>query len=215
KRLSQPQLELEAATLSPKLVEFVVANVKEQHDPEFGGLDFDADRPDAPKFPVPSRLHLLQHPAGGKADAQGLEMVDLMLQHMASGGIRDHLGGGFHRYSTDREWLVPHFEKMLYDNAQLAVVYLDAYRRTNRISYREVAEEILAFVTRELTSEAGSFYSALDAETAGVEGQYYVWQPAEIQQVLGPADAALFTRAYGFDDPNPFEHGVVLHRGME
>ncbi|MCA9080458.1 MAG: thioredoxin domain-containing protein, partial [Planctomycetaceae bacterium] len=108
KRLSQPQLEVEDTTLSTRLVNFVVENVKQLDDADFGGLDFNPEHPDAPKFPVPSRLALLQHPVNGAPAADSLAIVDRMLDHMADGGIHDHLGGGFHRYSTDRQWHVPH-----------------------------------------------------------------------------------------------------------
>ncbi len=122
------------------------------------------------------------------------------------------MGGGFHRYSTDRRWLVPHFEKMLYDQAQLAGVYAEAFRRTHNPEYRAAAEDTLDFVLRDLKDSAGGFHSALDAETEGVEGRFYVWDKPEIEKLLGPADAKLFDAVYGLDEPKPFEEGYVLHR---
>ncbi len=138
-------------------------------------------------------------------------MVDNTLEQMRRGGIHDHLGGGFHRYSTDRRWQVPHFEKMLYDNAQLAHVYADAFARIGRPEYQETAEDILTFVLREMTDADGAFYSALDAETDGVEGQFYIWSPEEVASVLGEEDAALFAEVYGVSEPEVFEHGRILH----
>ncbi|MCB1776431.1 MAG: thioredoxin domain-containing protein, partial [Candidatus Competibacteraceae bacterium] len=180
-------------------------------DPTHGGFG------GAPKFPHPTSLErLLRHWTAslqrGEPDHQAETAALFTLRKMALGGIYDHLGGGFYRYSVDAEWQIPHFEKMLYDNGPLAIAYLDAYRRTNRKQYREVAEGILRFVTRDMTSEQGTFFSALDAETAGVEGQYYVWNMDEVDQVLGRAQATLFARAYGLDQPAGFEHGHVLRR---
>src|SRR5947209_20403485 len=112
-------------------------------------------------------------------------MAKVTLDHMARGGIYDHLGGGFHRYSTDARWLVPHFEKMLYDNALLTVAYLEAFQATGEPLYREVVEETLAYVEREMTSPEGPFYSTQDADSEGVEGKFYVWSSAEVEQILG------------------------------
>ncbi|MBX3438379.1 MAG: thioredoxin domain-containing protein [Planctomycetaceae bacterium] len=212
RRASVPGVQLTVVPLDRSLIKSVVAATTEQFDPEYGGLDFDARRPESPKFPVPTRIALLQSQLGKVGDdAAIVSMLDSTLDHMLRGGIRDHLGGGFHRYSTDREWLVPHFEKMLYDNAQLAEVYCAAYERTGRPEYRDVAEETFAFVLRDLTGPDGGFYSALDAETDGVEGQHYVWTKDEVIRLLGEDDAELFASVYGLDEPEHFEHGYVLH----
>ena len=197
--------------LTKTLVDKTVSSILDSYDPDFGGLDFNPQRPDGPKFPVPSRLRLLQSQAGHPLSEKSLAAVDDTLSRMAMGGIYDHLGGGFHRYSTDRKWLVPHFEKMLYDNAQLGEVYSEAYRRTNKQAYREVAEGIFDFVLREMTDLQGGFYSALDAETDGVEGAFYVWSPEEVQTLLPADDAQVFMKVYGLDQPEFFEHGYVLH----
>ena len=210
-RVMKPRVSLQPVPLTRALVDASVAACLEQYDPEYGGLDFNPQQPNQPKFPVPSRLMLLQAQAGRKsANPQATQALDKTLQAMAAGGIYDHLGGGFHRYSTDRQWLVPHFEKMLYDNAQLAGAYAHAYKRTNRGSYRRTAEETIAFVLGEMTDPKGGFYSALDAETDGVEGAHYVWSPEEVQRILGADDARLFNAAYGLDQPEFFEHGYVL-----
>ncbi|MGE0377058.1 MAG: DUF255 domain-containing protein [Planctomycetaceae bacterium] len=211
RRVSVPRVNLEAVPLDRSLIDGAVAAVAAQFDPEYGGLDFDSGRPVGPKFPVPTRLMLLQSQLGKGDDARIAEMLNTTLDHMLRGGIRDHVGGGFHRYSTDREWLVPHFEKMLYDNAQLAEVFADASARTGDQRYRDAAEETFAFVLRDMTGPDGGFYSALDAETDGVEGQHYVWSREEILLVLGDADATLFSDVYGVNEPERFEHGYVLH----
>jgi uncharacterized protein YyaL (SSP411 family) len=176
---------------------------------------------EAPKFPPTSSLQLLlrRHRRGGAAE--DLRMVDRTLRAMAQGGIRDQLGGGFHRYSTDERWLVPHFEKMLYDNAQLARVYVEAWQVTSDERHAGTARETLDYVLRELTDEQGGFRSATDADSEGREGVYFVWRRVEIEQLLGE-DAALFCRAYGvtvdgnFEDVHhprmPGEQGMnVLH----
>ncbi len=133
-------------------------------------------------------------------------MVALTLDHMARGGIYDQLGGGFHRYSTERTWTVPHFEKMLYDNAQLCEVYADAFRTTKKPQYKRVLEQTLAFIGREMTSPEGGFYSALDADSQGEEGRFYVWTAKEIDEVLtDKPQAELFKQVYGVDGPANFE----------
>ena len=130
---------------------------------------------------------------------------------MAYGGMYDQIGGGFHRYSVDAKWLVPHFEKMLYDNAQLAKVYLRAYQLTQEPRYRRVAEEIFGFVFREMTAPEGGFYSAIDAETDAEEGKYYVWTAAEVRKVLGKKAAERFATVYGVDKGPNFEGKNVLY----
>ncbi|MCA9052434.1 MAG: DUF255 domain-containing protein [Planctomycetaceae bacterium] len=211
-RVMKPGVSIEPVPLTRNLVDAAIAACLLQYDAEYGGLDFNPQQPDKPKFPVPSRLMLLQAQAGRPdANPQAIAALDKTLDAMAAGGIYDHLGGGFHRYSTDRLWRVPHFEKMLYDNAQLGGVYAHAYKRTNRKGYRRTSEETLAFILGEMTDPAGGFYSALDAETDGVEGACYVWSPAEIRKVLGDDDARVFSAVYGLDQPEFFEHGYVLH----
>src|SRR5207249_11690267 len=122
----------------------------------------------------------------------GVQTCALPIYHMARGGMYDHLGGGFHRYSTDARWLVPHFEKMLYDNALLPVAYVEAFQATGNPFYRTVVEETLAYVLREMTSPEGAFYSTQDADSEGVEGKFFVWSVKEIEAVLGPEDGKLF-----------------------
>lgn len=212
KRLSTPALVLTPADLNSALVAKAVEAVSAAHDPDYGGFDFSPASPDSPKFPIPSRLELLQTVGPFAEQApELLRQLDQTLTLMEQGGIRDHLGGGFHRYSTDRHWLVPHFEKMLYDNAQLASVYTRAYIRTSQKNYRQVAEGTLDFLLRDMLDESGTFHSALDAESDGVEGKYYVWSPDEVARLLTNAELKIAELVYGLDQKSPFEVGSVLH----
>ena len=165
----------------------------------------------APKFPSPANLELLLSEYERAADASLLKMVKRTLDMMAYGGMYDQIGGGFHRYSVDAKWLVPHFEKMLYDNAQLAKVYLRAYQLTQESRYRRIAEEIFSFVFREMTAPESGFYSALDAETDAEEGKYYVWTADEIQRILGKKESKRFSDIYGVEKGPNFEGKNVLY----
>ena len=131
------------------------------------------------------------------ADAAALQMVETTLQAMRRGGIYDQIGFGFHRYSTDARWLVPHFEKMLYDQALLAMAYVEAYQATGKAEYRRTVEEVFAYVLRDMTAPEGVFYSAEDADSEGVEGKLYLWSEGEIRQVLSADEADLVTRVFG------------------
>ncbi|HXG10720.1 MAG TPA: thioredoxin domain-containing protein [Gemmataceae bacterium] len=191
--------------LNRDLVTGAVEGLKEEFDKVHGGFGHAARRFRGPKFPTPPYLLFLQREAARTQSAELADMVHLTLDQMAIGGIYDHLGGGFHRYSTERTWTVPHFEKMLYDNAQLAEVYAHAYRATRKPLYRRVLEETLAFVARELTSPEGAFYSALDADTDGEEGKTYLWTTKEIEEALGAEGARLFLEIYGDGGKPNFE----------
>jgi uncharacterized protein YyaL (SSP411 family) len=203
-----------------------LAELGQQFDPEFGGFGFSPQNARRPKFPEPVNLVFLldQHarrartPAAPGTGAPGdrtkagtadpLEMVRLTLDRMARGGIRDHLGDGYHRYSTDRHWLVPHFEKMLYDNAQLASAHLLAFAITQDPRWCAEAEATFAFVARSMSAPEGGFYSALDAEINHEEGAYYVWTRAQVQSVLGEGpDADAFAQVYGLTGEPNFEGG--------
>ena len=188
----------------------------DQFDPDFGGFGFDPARPKRPKFPEPvNLLYLLdQHrrDRAGKLEtpnAHGpLAMALKTLDAMARGGIRDHLAGGYHRYSTLRDWSVPHFEKMLYDNAQLAEALVLAHETTGDARWKAEAEATFGFVARTMTAPDGLFYSALDAESEGEEGKSYVWTRAEVEKVLGTGeDYALFAPAYALDGEPDLENG--------
>lgn len=211
-RMTRPGVELQTVSLADSLLAEPVAQVKELFDPVWGGVDFNSDQPDAPRFPNVPRLELALDVYSSAGDKELLEIVEHSLNQMARGGIRDHLGGGFHRYSTDRRWHVPHFEKMLYDQAMLLGVYSRAFEMTENPTYAVVAAEIADFVEREMTKDGGAFCSAYDAETNAVEGEYYVWSAEEIAAILGDTDAAVFTLVYSIDQPRSFEHGYVLHQ---
>jgi len=173
----------------------------------------------APKFPNSMSLEFLlrvhQHRLKGEMSAQTmpgeLEIIESSLQHMAKGGIYDQLGGGFHRYSVDAQWLVPHFEKMLYDNALLSRVYLHTYLVTGNAFYRRIVEETLDYVVREMTSPRGGFYSTQDADSEGEEGKFFVWTPTEIEAALSPRDAELFMQYYDVTQKGNFEGKNILH----
>ncbi|MDO8635368.1 MAG: thioredoxin domain-containing protein [Dehalococcoidia bacterium] len=166
----------------------------------------------APKFPQPMALEFLLHYYLRSHSPQVLQMVETSLTNMARGGIFDQLGGGFHRYSTDANWLVPHFEKMLYDNALLSRLYLHAYQATGKPFYRHIAEETLDYVAREMTSPEGGFYSAQDADSEGVEGKYYVWKLEEIVTLLGKYEARILNRYFGVTDEGNFDGANILFR---
>ena len=164
-----------------------------------------------PKFPQPMVYEFLLRYHLRFESPDALDMVDLTLEKMARGGIYDQLGGGFHRYSTDTYWLVPHFEKMLYDNALLARLYLHAFQTTRKPLYRRVVEETLDYVTREMTHPSGGFYSAQDADSEGVEGKFFVWRPEEITDILGKEAAEVVNRVYGVTRTGNFEGHSILH----
>jgi uncharacterized protein YyaL (SSP411 family) len=164
----------------------------------------------APKFPQPMNLEFLLRTFRRTGDPRALAMVELTLERMAHGGIYDQLGGGFHRYSVDAIWLVPHFEKMLYDNSQLASIYLQTYQVTGKPLYRRICEETLDYVLREMTTPEGGFYATQDADSEGEEGKFFVWSPDEIRQVLGEHDAAAFEAYYGVQPGGNFEGRTIL-----
>ena len=165
----------------------------------------------APKFPLPNSLGFLlrYHFRTGKELA--LSSVLKTLDEMMAGGIRDHVGGGFHRYSTDRLWLVPHFEKMLYDNALLAKVYAEAYQLTGKEEYAEVVHETIGWLQREMKDPLGGFYSAQDADTEQGEGFYYSWTPEDVVKSLGEEQGAAFNRKYGVTATGNFDGRSLLH----
>ncbi len=179
-------------------------------DPENGGLK------GAPKFPSGLSIRFLLRYARRSGDKQYLEMAERTLERMARGGVYDQVGGGFHRYSTDTRWLVPHFEKMLYDNALLVVAYLEAYQATGREDFARIAREILRYVDRDMISPGGAFYSATDADSlnpAGKreEGRFFTWTPAEIDAALEAKPARLVKAYYAISDKGNFEGRNVLH----
>ncbi len=159
----------------------------------------------APKFPAPHNLMFLMEYSLAENKPDSMEMAETTLKGMAAGGIFDHIGGGFSRYSTDDKWLVPHFEKMLYDNALLIMAYVRAYQLTNKKIYADIAERTADYVLKELTGEEGGFFCGQDADSEGVEGKYYVFTPSEIKSVLGEKDAKQFCKIYDITENGNFE----------
>ena len=201
-RLPRPEAGGELGeALGPGLLARGVEQFAASFDSALGGFGR------APKFPRSHTLSFLlaAHARGGEPEA--LRMVEVTLDQMARGGIHDHLGGGFHRYSTDARWLVPHFEKMLYDQALLARTYLEAYQVTGEAEYAAVARDIFAYVERDMTAPEGGFYSAEDADSEGEEGKFYVWTPEEVKAVLGPDEGAFFAGVYDVTSEGNFEGG--------
>ena len=175
-------------------------------DPQWGGFG------SAPKFPTPHNLLFLMRYAQAEDVHEALKMVETTLDAMARGGIQDHIGGGFSRYSTDERWLVPHFEKMLYDNALLLLTYTKAYQLTGKTRYADTARRTADYILRELTSSEGGFYCGQDADSDGVEGKYYVFTPEEVKSVLGEQDGAEFCRLYGIAESGNFEGKSIPNR---
>lgn len=204
---------INANELKRSAITTAVEHLKKTYDHLHGGFDV------APKFPSPANLEFLLREYERQSrletpttdDEFLLEMLTHTLDMMAYGGMYDQIGGGFHRYSVDDKWLVPHFEKMLYDNAQLAKIYLQTYQLTEKPQYRRVAEEIFSFVEREMTSPEGGFYAALDAETDAEEGKYYVWTKDEIEKTIQTKDPKQFYAIYGIDEGANFEGKNVLY----
>jgi uncharacterized protein YyaL (SSP411 family) len=192
-------------TLEPETLERAARALSRSFDGEHGGFG------GAPKFPQPAVLEFLLRSWRRTGDEATAAMVRVTLDAMATGGIYDQVGGGFHRYAVDAIWLVPHFEKMLYDNAQLARIYLDGYRAFADPLYLQIATETLTYVAREMTSPEGGFYATQDADSEGEEGKFYVWTPEEIAAVLGEEDAALVTQYYGVTPAGNFEGKTILH----
>jgi len=201
--VAEAQLEPGAALPGPELFPAALEPLRRSFDARWGGFG------GAPKFPQPHALELLLRRGG----APGLAMVRRTLDAMGEGGMFDHLGGGFARYSVDPQWLVPHFEKMLYDNAQLASCYLDAFQATGQPSYRAIARDTLDYLLRDLRDRSGGFHSSEDADSEGVEGRFYLFTAAQVREALGAEDGARFCRAYGIAEAGPMEGGAsVPHR---
>jgi uncharacterized protein YyaL (SSP411 family) len=186
-------------TVDDKVLPRAFSALESQFDPVCGGFG------NAPKFPSSMALSFLLRYWKGAGSVKALEMVEKSLEKMANGGIYDHLGGGFHRYSVDERWLIPHFEKMLYDNALLSRTYFEAYQATGKELYRDVGEEILNYVLREMKSLGGGFYSTQDADSEGEEGKFYVWTRGEIIKALGKEKGAPFCAYYGVGTGGNFE----------
>ena len=175
-------------------------------DRRYGGFS------NAPKFPTPHNLYFLMRYWKRKNESLALKMVEETLQHMRRGGIYDQIGFGFHRYSTDAEWLVPHFEKMLYDQALIAMAYIEAYQATGKKEYENTAREIFTYVLRDMTDTDGGFYSAEDADSEGVEGKFYLWTEEKIRGILKKDDADLFLAV--FKAENSAADSILSEQGL-
>ena len=199
------RFDLGSAALDEQPLRAAEAALQRVFDHRHGGFG------GAPKFPHPMDLRLLLRLWHRQRRDGVLHMVTHTLDKMAAGGIYDHLGGGFHRYSVDEVWLAPHFEKMLYDNALLASCYTEAYQATGNAGYARIVRETLDYVLREMTDPAGGFYSTQDADSEGEEGKFYVWTPGEIEAVLGSEAAATFCYVYDVSDEGNFEGRNILN----
>ena len=194
-------------SVSEQALDAVISEYRQDFDARFGGFGA------APKFPPAAGLSLLLRCHRRTGDPMALQMVRTTLDAMAAGGIYDHIGGGFARYSTDERWLVPHFEKMLYDNALLARTYLEAFQVTGRVPYRDVVTEVLDYILREMTDPEGGFYSATDADSEGVEGKFFVWTPEEVSRAVGnDEEARRFCACYDITPQGNWERKNIPNR---
>jgi hypothetical protein len=194
-----------ADLLTPRLLDAAFQGLRAESDARHGGLGR------APKFPQPMTWDFLLRYWRRTGAPDALAMVRLTLTRMARGGVYDQLGGGFHRYSVDERWLVPHFEKMLYDQAPLALLYLQAWQVTGDAEYRRVAVETLDYVVREMTDPAGGFYSTQDADSEGEEGRFFLWSEAELRAALDPEEGRVAAAYWGVSDGPNFEGRSILH----
>jgi len=198
----------DAQALDAEVFRSAVRGLSQRFDPSWGGFG------DAPKFPQAMTIEFLLREFVRDRSSKALEMAEVTLRKMAQGGMYDQIGGGFSRYSVDHRWLVPHFEKMLYDNAQLARVYLHAWQVTGDELYLRVSVETLDYVLLEMRHEAGGFYSSQDADSEGVEGKFYVWSADQIREALGE-DADMFMRIYGVSDEGNWEGQNILNLHLD
>ncbi len=204
--LQQTYVPQEREDLPKSLLDDAYVQLTSSLDEQYGGFG------PAPKFPLPTYMEFLLRYYRRNHKEPAIKAVKRTLQSMAAGGIHDHVGGGFHRYSTDRFWLVPHFEKMLYDNAQLARVYLEAYQVTAERSFLDTATDVLEWMLREMRDPDGGFYSAQDADTPDGEGYYYTWTPSEVAAVVGEKESRLLDEFFGVSAEGNFEGGrSILH----
>ena len=198
-------VEAATGTLSTEMLDSAFTSFTQTFDAVNGGFG------GAPKFPAAMSLEFLLQYYHRTGDDKALSIVTFTLEKMARGGIYDQLGGGFHRYAVDAIWLVPHFEKMLYDNAQLIRVYLHAYQLTGEEFFKRIATECLEYIKREMLDESGGFYSTQDADSEGVEGKFFVWEPEEIKQILGDDAGAEFCAYFDVSKNGNFEGENILN----
>ncbi|MBD3288667.1 DUF255 domain-containing protein [candidate division KSB1 bacterium] len=192
--------------IDPQVWDQAFSEAEKNYDPQFGGFGH------APKFPQAIELSFLMRYYFHTAQKQALDIAESSLRGMMYGGIRDHIGGGFHRYSTDRHWLVPHFEKMLYDNALLTIAYLEAFQLTGHHSYADTAAGILDYVLHEMAAPEGGYYSSQDADSEGQEGKYFVWSRQEVESILNKQVARIFCDFYGVTKNGNWDGVNILHQ---
>lgn len=192
-----------------KLIKGAIDILKKRFDEEYGGFG------SGMKFPEPMHYTLMLRYWAETGDEETLHILDKSLTKMAEGGLFDQLGGGFHRYSTDRFWRVPHFEKMLYDNGLLAKLFLDMFQATKQDIYREIPEQIFFWMESEMTSQEGAFFSSQDADTEGKEGTWYTWELKEVLNLLGPKHAKVFSKAFGMTPKGQLDGQNVLYLNMK
>jgi len=190
---------------SKEIIDQTFNYFKKSFDPVFGGFG------NAPKFPSPHNLTFLLTYFKATGEIKALDMVKTTLDNLQKGGIFDHLGGGFSRYSVDKKWFAPHFEKMIYDNALLAIAYLQTYQETGEERYKKVCEKIFNYILRDMTSSEGGFFCAEDADSEGEEGKFYLWTQEEIEEVLDKEEAKLFISYYGVSSKGNFEGKNILN----
>jgi len=207
--LKQMSVGIVGEELEENMLETAYNSLKSRFDDEYGGFS------DAPKFPSPHNLLFLLRYWKRTDDEKALMMVEKTLQFMRLGGIYDHIGFGFHRYSTDYLWLVPHFEKMLYDQAMLAMAYIEAYQATKKKEYEQTAREIFSYVLRDMTAPTGGFYSAEDADSEGKEGKFYLWTEEEIKQMLEQVDADLIVKVFNIQPRGNFIDMMIQRKTGE
>lgn len=198
--LSSARLDTGGESLDPKVLDSCFQSLKERFDAKYGGFG------DAPKFPAPHNLLFLLRYWKRTGNQEALNMVETTLQAMRQGGVFDHLGFGFHRYSTDKYWLLPHFEKMLYDQALMILALTETYLVTQDEYYKNIIEETVSYILSQMTSENGGFFSAEDADSEGEEGKFYLWTEEEIQQILTPEEAKLAKQVFGISKEGNFKH---------
>jgi len=197
--------DIQEEDITEDLIHDAFTEFKYSFDSIYGGFG------SAPKFPTPHNLYFLLRYWHVTGEEYALEMVEKTLDSMYRGGIFDHIGFGFSRYSTDSRWLVPHFEKMLYDNALLAIAYIETYQATGKKAFADTAHKIFTYVLRDMTSPEGAFYSAEDADSEGVEGKFYLWTPSEVKDILGEENGSRFCRYYDITERGNFEGKNILN----
>ena len=202
-QLRQASGNIRGNALNDEILKTAFQQLSQRFDEQHGGFG------GAPKFPTPHNLTFLLRYWKSTGDEEALRMVEKTLQAMRLGGMFDHIGFGFHRYSTDEKWLVPHFEKMLYDQALLTMAYVEMYEVTGQEEYRKTADEVLAYVLRDMTSPEGGFYSAEDADSEGEEGKFYLWEEGEIRQVLPMEEAEIIIQAFNLEKRGNFREELT------